>query len=199
MSEKYNQFLDSEPVSAEKQREQHEHLAENMERSAEQAHNKPAEHIEHIRADIERVAEAADKTQERQVVHEKQPVHHHYITKKIKKDQYQKTLEQIRRQLPKKSQQRFSSFIHQPVVERLSEVSAKTIARPSGILGGASFALLGSFVVLSIAHHIGFEVPNTIFIALFILGFVAGVISEVLVSFASRLRPKHRKQKAFYN
>lgn len=198
MSEKYNQFLDSQPVSPEKQREQHEHLANNLERKAEQAHNKPAEHIEHIRADIERVAEEAEKTQERQAAHEQQPVHHHYITKKIKKEQYQNTLKQVRGQLPK-SQQKFSSFVHQPAVERISEVSAKTIARPSGILGGASFALLGSFIVLSIAHHIGFEVPNTIFIALFILGFAAGIISEVLISFISRLRPKHRKQKAFYN
>lgn len=196
MSEKFPQLLEYQPNETEVTQRQHEVLANN-ERLVEQSHNKPAERIEHIRHNIDRVAEKAERTQEQQKTLEQQPIHHHYVTKKIKADQYKITLASVRKNLPK-SQQRFSSFVHQPVIEKISEVSAKTIARPSGILGGASFALFGSIFVLFVAHHIGFQVPNTIFIILFVIGFGAGILSELVLGSVGRLRPKNRRQKALY-
>lgn len=168
------------------------------EKSQNEVHHEHAEHIEHIRANIEHEAAKAEIAKEQlESSNEQQPEHHHYATKKIKSDQYKKTLANVRQELPK-NQQKFSSFVHQPVIERVSEVGAKTLARPSGILGGALFALIGSLVITYIARHIGFEVPNTIFAALFLFGFLFGLFIEVLVAFANRFRPKHRKQKELY-
>jgi len=190
MSEKFPQFLENEPTSGESVPNQYETL-QGREHIDEQKHNKPAEHIEQIRASIEHVAEKAEQNQERQRLHEQQPAHHHYITRKIKADQYKQTLTAIRLGLSK-PQRLLSTVIHQPVIEQLSELGAKTIARPSGILGGASFALFGSIFVLAIAHHIGFQVPNTIFIMLFVLGFFAGLASEIVVTFIHRVRSARR-------
>lgn len=168
-----------------------EHLA-NLERQANASHHEHAEHIEHIRSSIEREAKEADYAKETQPRHEQQPSHH-YITKKIKAEQYRKTLKHIQEILPKR-QQRFSAFVHQPTIERISEVGAKTIARPSGILGGALLALVGSLVVLYTARRIGFEIPNSIFAILFALGFVAGICFELATTLLKKLHPKHRQR-----
>lgn len=85
--------------------------------------------------------------------------------------------------------------MHQPAIERISEVGAKTVARPSGILGGALIALLGSGIAIYVARHVGFEIPNSIFAALFIVGFLIGISLELIVSLIKNLRPKHRRQK----
>ena len=71
-----------------------------------------------------------------------------------------------------------SKFIHQKIIESVSEVGAKTIARPSGIIGGGLLALVGSLLVLVVARKVGFEVPYSLFAVLFIIGFVLGLIVE---------------------
>lgn len=104
---------------------------------------------------------------------------HHYITKKLKDIKYQETLSQIRNKLST-NQKRFSNLVHQPTIDSVSEIGAKTVARPSGIIGGSSFALVGSIILIFISNKIGFEFPQSIFILLFCTGFFIGLIIELV-------------------
>lgn len=169
-----------------------------VEARAAQSRHEHNEQIEHIRASIEKSAVESSHLHERQhAQHEQQPTHHHYITKKIKAEQYKQTIKQLQQRLPK-GERTFSTFVHRPSVEAISEIGAKTVARPSGILGGALFALIGSTAVLLVARRVGFEVPNSIFAVLFICGFIGGLVAEATLRFLRNLSPKHRKQRSEY-
>ena len=175
--------------SPESLNEQQDNLQE-LEKRAHDSQNEHAEKIEHIRAKIEKEADSHEYD-ERQLANEQQPSHH-YITKRIKKQQYKQTLGEVQSQLPK-AERRFSKVIHQPAIEAISEFSSKTIARPKPIIGGALIALVGSLSVLLIARHVGFSVPNSIFIILFVGGYLLAVIVELFIGGAKKLLPKNRR------
>lgn len=98
----------------------------------------------------------------------------------LKKESYQQSLNAIRRQLPKPARS-FSKLVHNPTIETVSNVSAQTIARPSGLLGGGLGAFLGSAFLLYMSKHYGFEYNYTLFIVLFAGGFLLGLVLELLV------------------
>lgn len=79
------------------------------------------------------------------------------------------------------SAQALSKVIHQPAVQATSEVAAKTITRPSGLLGGGIAAFVGGSVYLYLAYHIGFVYRPTVFLALTLAGFFVGLALELLV------------------
>lgn len=81
-----------------------------------------------------------------------------------------------------------SRVIHQPVVRVVSEVTGKTVSRPSGLLGGGLVALLGSTGYLYYARHMGFQYNYLVFTALFAGGFVLGLVLELLVWLATTSR-----------
>lgn len=102
-----------------------------------------------------------------------------YITKATKKAAYKKTLRHVQHQLPKRERV-FSKLIHQPVIEKASDIGAKTVARPSGVLAGGICALLGSTFVFYMAKHYGFEYNFFVFIVLLVIGFGIGLVVELL-------------------
>lgn len=110
---------------------------------------------------------------------------YHYVTKKIKSERYNFTLDHLRKHLSP-TNQIFSKLIHKPVVETVSEIGSKTIARPSGILGGGLLALSGGLFIFVIAKKIGFSMPASLFILLFLIGFLIGVLIEFLLKVARR-------------
>lgn len=109
------------------------------------------------------------------------------ITKHIKMERYKSTLSHVRRSLSP-AQRIMSKLIHQPTIETISEVGAKTVARPSGLLGGSLVALMGSLSVIIVAKRIGFEVPNSIFWVLFLTGFLAGIVIEVFIKYFKKTK-----------
>ena len=167
-------------------------LANNNIEANKEVHNKHAESIGEIRKTIEKQAVEAESTKAEK--EESQPTTQQ-LTKELKSVKYKETMRYVRRHLSP-SERKLSSFMHTPVVEKVSEVSSKTIARPSGILGGGLIALIGSLGVLFFAHRFGFEVPNSIFAALFIIGFGVGLIGELIVkSLALRRLSGQKKYK----
>jgi hypothetical protein len=74
-----------------------------------------------------------------------------------------------------------SKLIHQPAVRAVSEVGAKTVSRPSGLLGGGLLAFLGSSTYLFMTKYIGFRYNYLVFLLLFVGGFVLGLVLELLV------------------
>lgn len=101
------------------------------------------------------------------------------VHSQIKEVAYDRSMEKIRSTLPKPARA-FSKLIHAPAVDAISEGVGKTIARPSGILGGGVAALIGSLVLVYITRHYGFTYNYLIFILLYIGGYCFGLFIELI-------------------
>jgi hypothetical protein len=110
-----------------------------------------------------------------------------YINHELKDLAYRRTMSRVRTQLSS-PEKLFSKMVHAPVIDEVSDFAATTIARPSGILGGSVFALLGSAFVLYLAKHYGFEYNFLLFGLLFSGGFVIGILIELGYSGIRKLR-----------
>lgn len=106
---------------------------------------------------------------------------HGEINAELKKITLRRELKNIRSKLsgPDKA---LSSVIHQPAVRVVSEASAKSIARPSGLLGGGITAFIGTTAYLVLANQMGFSYNYFVFIALFVIGFILGLTIEIVSS-----------------
>lgn len=102
------------------------------------------------------------------------------IDRNLKQKAYKKEIHRIQTHLPK-SQRSFSKFIHSPAIESASEAGGKTVARPSGLLGGGLVALVGSSTLLIISRHYGFSYNFFVFLVLLVGGFFVGLLIEMLV------------------
>jgi hypothetical protein len=78
----------------------------------------------------------------------------------------------------KKPERTLSLIIHQPVVEKVSEVAGKTVARPSGIMGATVAAFIGLLSVYGVARFIGFPLSGSEMPLLLAIGFGAGLFLE---------------------
>jgi hypothetical protein len=110
-----------------------------------------------------------------------------YLDKTVKKLRMKQSLASVRRELTP-AERALSKVIHQPAVKAVSEVSAKTVTRSSGLLGGGVVAFLGSSGYLYLARHIGFRYNYLVFTLLFVGGFFLGLLLELVVR---AVRPKH--------
>ncbi len=73
-----------------------------------------------------------------------------------------------------------SKLIHNPVVDQLSEVGSKTVARPIGLLSGGFCALLATSFLVYYTKHNGIPYNFGAFIAFFVGGYVVGIVLELL-------------------
>jgi len=110
-----------------------------------------------------------------------------FVSHNLKNIARNRLLKQVRENLPKR-EKLFSQIIHQPAIDSLSELSSKTIGRPSGLLAGGICALLGSSVFLYIAKHDGYRYNFLLWGIFFVGGFVVGLILEALAALLRRLR-----------
>ncbi len=101
---------------------------------------------------------------------------------------YARSLTRIRKRLSPPDRL-LSKIIHQPAIETTSEVASKTLARPSGLLGGSIFAFLGSTLLLLAARHYGFQYNYLVFALLFIGGFGLGMLLELGLFLVRRKKP----------
>jgi hypothetical protein len=163
-------------VDPELQKQQSEALRELHEkaRTSEHEHRK---NLEHIRSKAEQEAASSEKTKTEMAPNKQESDRPLHINRELKNMSYARTLKRTRSKLPAPLRP-LSAFIHQPVVEAVSEVGAKTIARPSGILAGGITAFIGSTVVLWISRHYGYEYNFLLFALLFIGGFFVGLLIE---------------------
>lgn len=72
----------------------------------------------------------------------------------------------------------FSKVIHNPAVERVSEVGGKTIARPNAILSGSVSAFVLVLAVYLIARYYGYPLSGTETIVAFTLGWIIGLMFD---------------------
>ncbi len=156
--------MDKETVDIEKELQQHNSLLEASRSKIKELAIDKAESTEHI------------KTITQPEVQEANP---RLINKELQASSLSNELRHIRKKL-NPVDKTASKIIHSPVIRALSNKSSSTIARPSGLLGGAIVAFTGSLMYLFFAKTIGIKYNYLMYIILFIGGFILGLIIELL-------------------
>ena len=108
-----------------------------------------------------------------------------YTNKGLKDKAFNDIMRSTRRQL-NPAERALSTVIHNPTINAISEGAAKTVGRPSGIIGGSLASLLVSAFFVTIAKRNGFPVPLSIFLVLFVGGYIAGVLVEMFLKNGSK-------------
>lgn len=101
------------------------------------------------------------------------------ITKKQKAAEYKKTMAAIRSEMSPPART-FSKVIHNPVVEKTSDIVGGTIARPNALLAGSTTAFVTVAVVYIIAKQYGYVLSGSESIAAFVIGWLFGVAFDYI-------------------
>jgi hypothetical protein len=186
MSEKLSQSgersAEAIDTSAESQK-----LLEKLQEKADHAENDPIQkHIESLSKSVEQQAISGKEVNVGDKTTESAP-QTFGTNKQLKADSYKRALKRVRTDLnvPERT---LSRVVHQKTVESVSNVAAKTVARPSALLGGGIGAFVGSAILLYISHHSGFTYNYTVIFVLFIGGFFAGSLAELIIRVFVRKR-----------
>lgn len=157
-----------------------QHQAETAHRAA-KAREQAAHSAEAAAKPLERLEAAAAASKPTQPLN---------INRELKAITLQRELKNIQRRLPA-PQRALSKLIHQPAVRTSSELAGKTMARPSGFLGGSLVAFLGTSSYLYLAKTTGGSYNYFVFLVLFAGGFALGLLLEYLVHLATASRRQH--------
>lgn len=159
--------------------EQAEKLASEREKSAEKS-NEQEKGVEDARKELEQATAEREKKKE----HEHQASPAEQRKAKIldgrhgsRKLSFKKTMAETRSHMSPASKV-FSSFIHNPVIEKTSEAVGNTIARPNAILSGSLVALLFTTAIYVWAKYAGYPLSGFETIAAFIIGWLVGIILD---------------------
>jgi hypothetical protein len=176
---------------SEKLTPRHEAKSENLDLSGEIKRNlenlsKAALEAESQKAELHELQDAVKQEaisgQEITVGEREVPKSHtsHATPKELKADAYKRSLSRVQSRL-NVVDRGFSKIAHQPVIDSASNVMSKTVARPSGILGGGICALLGSSFLLYLTKRYGFEYNFFVYFLLLAIGFVLGMTAELVI------------------
>lgn len=99
------------------------------------------------------------------------------ITKRERDASYNATMHEVRSQMSGPARA-FSSVIHNPTVERVSDMVGGTVARPNAVLSGSVIAFLLTLAIYLIARFNGYPLSGTETIASFILGWILGMVFD---------------------
>ena len=97
--------------------------------------------LEAIQRTIEQEAISIDQHEPKTA--EQNSSHPALVNKELKTITFNRTLTRVRKKLSAPART-FSKVIHNPIIEKSSEVVGNTVARPSGMLSGGFFALIGT-------------------------------------------------------
>lgn len=141
--------------------------------------NELLKNIDHIRQTAERQSVKAETVMPDAQEKDSPSTSRPYVDKQLKNMAYNRLLNRARKQL-NPLEKPLSKFMHQPVVDAISETAAKSIGRPSGLLGGGLLALVGTSIYYYITKHYGYDYNFFVFIFLLGVGFIAGWLAELL-------------------
>lgn len=167
-------------------RETREQQRQNHESGTAETAETAKEKLETLRHEVAEKAVSKDEfvvDQEKDRSNTSQPL----INKELKGVMLTRTLARIQKQLSP-SQRTFSKVIHSKPVDTISSVGEKTVARPYGILGGASLALLGSIFSTFLSKQFGLNYNLVLFILLFVVGYVVTTCVEGLLRLLNKAK-----------
>lgn len=108
--------------------------------------------------------------------------------KRERDDSYQRTMAQIQSEMSAPSRT-FSKVIHAKAIEKTSEVTGATIARPNAILAGAVAAFIVSLGTYLLAKHFGYRLSGFETIGAFVLGWIIGLLFDYFRIMITGKRP----------
>ncbi|WP_164998015.1 hypothetical protein, partial [Candidatus Nanosynsacchari sp. TM7_ANC_38.39_G1_1] len=149
-----------EPASAEKSRELNEARHEALNEAREIAQERKENKIKTNEVSPEKKRRGPTSKQERKAA-------------------FDKTMTEIQSEMSPASRT-FSKVIHNPAVEKSSEVIGNTVARPNAILSGSAAAFILTAGIYLVAKHFGYSLSGTETIATFVLGWVIGLIYDYI-------------------
>ncbi len=185
MSEQLHPKQSGETLRPIDTKEHAERLKANQESQGESA-PLSAEHIDSLRDAVDAAAQTVEHSSKQSEQNNDSRNVFSWSNAETKQHAYSETLRKVRRHLTK-SEKSLSKVVHQPTVERVSEVGAK-IARPSGILIGAMLSFCGSLLAYILTKMYGYNLPNSIFSMLFVGGFVVGILSESAIKLIQSIK-----------
>jgi len=131
------------------------------------------EHLENLNQAVEQVAISSEQPSS---VEREQPNNHHpaLVSKQLKDISFTRTMTRARKKLSTPSRA-FSKVVHNPVIDRSSELVGKTVARPSSMLWGSIFAFIGTSGLLWATRHYGYEYNYFVVVMMFVIGSFVGI------------------------
>jgi len=101
------------------------------------------------------------------------------IGKKQRDESYKRTIKRVQGELSS-NEKVFSKIIHNKSVEKISDITGSTIARPDAILSGAIVSFVLTLITYTIAKTIGYTLSGFETIAAFIVGWLIGILYDYL-------------------
>jgi hypothetical protein len=144
------------------------------EKSPEEKNNE----LENIRNEVETVAHEQESSQER--ISEVVPhpsIERGPITKTDREASFNATLHEAQSQMSPIGRT-FSKVIHNKLIERSSEITGATIARPNALLAGSFCAFILTLAVYIVAKNIGYPLSGFETIGAFIIGWIIGQLFD---------------------
>ena len=145
--------------------------------SAEKGHESDASDARKEALELANSSEKESKQKEK--AHDRSPLERRGPTKREKQLSYDSTMKEVRSHMNGPSRT-FSKLIHNPFVEKVSDVAGSTVARPNAILSGAMFAFLITLTLYLIARMNGYPLTGSESIAAFVLGWAIGLTYDFL-------------------
>lgn len=102
------------------------------------------------------------------------------IGSQLRSQGLKQSLNKIQKELPS-YQRGFSKFIHNSKVDKISEATGATIARPSGLLTAGIFSFIASLGVLTVCRYFGYEYNFLIGLVSLGAGFFVGLFFEGII------------------
>jgi len=99
--------------------------------------------------------------------------------KKQKKDSFKKQMSHVQADLPVVSKS-FSKIIHNPFIEKTSDIAGATIARPNALLSGSIFSFVLTLAVYWVAKDIGYTLSGFETILAFVVGWTLGIVYDYI-------------------
>lgn len=160
----------------------------NIERLNQEALEKAAEQpkVEHLKDTVEKHAKSAHEVKAKAPDNSGEKREFSAYTA-LKGETYSRTLNRIQQKLSR-PERTMSKIMHNKAVEKVSDGMAKTAARPSGILGGGIFSLIGSVILLYMTKKYGFEYNFFMFFVFLGVGFMLGVVVELVIFSIKKVR-----------
>ena len=145
---------------------------QNAERGVE---NNPEKTVEKARAEVETAIGVESGGAERKSGGEPTtPTRRGRISKAEQKHEFKQRMTSVRSHMSAPSRS-FSKVIHNPAVEKTSEVVGSTVARPNAILAGSVAAFILTTALYLVAKNVGYSLSGFETIGAFILGWIIGI------------------------
>lgn len=158
--------------------QEHGERLKKIESSAETAPNDSEKRASEARRDTERFfSKEAGKEKKTAPTESSSPKTIRRITALEKKRAYRQTLSRAQHSMTPTSRA-FSKMIHNPVVEKTSDIAGNTIARPNALLFGSLAAFITIAAIYVITKNYGYSLSGFEMMGAYILGWAVGLLID---------------------